>query len=414
MPDRFGLARPVPVPSVIDACAACLFSSATAARRRSCSTRSPRGSRSCAMASMIGASGQPRVRARRRAPVHAHMAVVGARAGSTPRRSDDVSCRPCVCLCNSYVDPVMITQKVIQGVYPGVGTSELDELAAQTGERWSACRADVRTMFRVAPAAKRVAHGAIQAARLARDARARGARRAGRARHGDWAVPACSALTQNHHLASARAARACSPPRRPTGRARPARSRVHVDAAPRFLEARGADLGLEPAQGHEQALLGQRRADARPRPPEDQGAGAARVRGLLRGRAGAQGAHQLVDHPRPRLRLRVLRLQDAREGLPLPARRQGHRAPAAHDHARRDRHPPGRHRGRARDVRAHVAALLHARDAHALQRGHHAPAALELLPPHHDRGLDRGHLRHAQALRLHLQVRTVSASAAAC
>lgn len=31
-----------------------------------------------------------------------------------------------------HVDPVVITQKVIQGVYPGVTTSELDELAAQT------------------------------------------------------------------------------------------------------------------------------------------------------------------------------------------------------------------------------------------------------------------------------------------
>lgn len=34
----------------------------------------------------------------------------------------------------NYVDPVVITQKVIQGVYSGVTTSELDELAAQTGE----------------------------------------------------------------------------------------------------------------------------------------------------------------------------------------------------------------------------------------------------------------------------------------
>lgn len=31
-----------------------------------------------------------------------------------------------------HVDPVVITQKVIQGVYPGVTTCELDELAAQT------------------------------------------------------------------------------------------------------------------------------------------------------------------------------------------------------------------------------------------------------------------------------------------
>lgn len=31
-----------------------------------------------------------------------------------------------------FVDPVRISQKVIQGVYPGVTTTELDELAAQT------------------------------------------------------------------------------------------------------------------------------------------------------------------------------------------------------------------------------------------------------------------------------------------
>lgn len=32
-----------------------------------------------------------------------------------------------------YVSPERITQKIIQGVYPGVTTAELDELAAQTG-----------------------------------------------------------------------------------------------------------------------------------------------------------------------------------------------------------------------------------------------------------------------------------------
>jgi hypothetical protein len=30
---------------------------------------------------------------------------------------------------------VVIAQKVVQGIYPGVTTTELDELAAQTGER---------------------------------------------------------------------------------------------------------------------------------------------------------------------------------------------------------------------------------------------------------------------------------------
>ena len=46
----------------------------------------------------------------------------------------------CVCVClhtiyydiTQHVEPVVISQKVIQGVYPGVTTAELDELAAQT------------------------------------------------------------------------------------------------------------------------------------------------------------------------------------------------------------------------------------------------------------------------------------------
>jgi len=38
----------------------------------------------------------------------------------------------CYGLDPKYVDPVCIAQKVIQGVYPGVTTVELDELAAQT------------------------------------------------------------------------------------------------------------------------------------------------------------------------------------------------------------------------------------------------------------------------------------------
>jgi len=38
----------------------------------------------------------------------------------------------CYGLSPRFVDPVRITQKVIQGVYPGVTTVELDELAAQT------------------------------------------------------------------------------------------------------------------------------------------------------------------------------------------------------------------------------------------------------------------------------------------
>jgi len=38
----------------------------------------------------------------------------------------------CYGLDPKHVDPVVIAQKVIQGVYPGVTTKELDELAAQT------------------------------------------------------------------------------------------------------------------------------------------------------------------------------------------------------------------------------------------------------------------------------------------
>ncbi len=38
----------------------------------------------------------------------------------------------CYGLNNDYVDPVVVAQKVVSGVYPGVTTSELDELAAQT------------------------------------------------------------------------------------------------------------------------------------------------------------------------------------------------------------------------------------------------------------------------------------------
>ena len=38
----------------------------------------------------------------------------------------------CYGLNKDYVDPVAVAQKVVQGVYPGVTTAELDELAAQT------------------------------------------------------------------------------------------------------------------------------------------------------------------------------------------------------------------------------------------------------------------------------------------
>ena len=40
--------------------------------------------------------------------------------------------RLCEGLDRDYVDPVVISQKVVQGVYKGVTTSELDDLASQT------------------------------------------------------------------------------------------------------------------------------------------------------------------------------------------------------------------------------------------------------------------------------------------
>ena len=38
----------------------------------------------------------------------------------------------CYGLDENFIEPVLIAQKVVQGVYPGVTTSELDELAAET------------------------------------------------------------------------------------------------------------------------------------------------------------------------------------------------------------------------------------------------------------------------------------------
>jgi hypothetical protein len=38
----------------------------------------------------------------------------------------------CYGLDENYVEPIVVSQKVVQGVYKGVTTSELDELAAET------------------------------------------------------------------------------------------------------------------------------------------------------------------------------------------------------------------------------------------------------------------------------------------
>ena len=45
-----------------------------------------------------------------------------------------------------HVDPAIISQKVIQGVYPGVTTVELDELAAQTAASCATRHPDFSTL----------------------------------------------------------------------------------------------------------------------------------------------------------------------------------------------------------------------------------------------------------------------------
>ena len=55
----------------------------------------------------------------------AHSPAPGSLARRSPRRS-------CYGLDPSKINATVITQKVIQGVYDGVTTHELDELAAQT------------------------------------------------------------------------------------------------------------------------------------------------------------------------------------------------------------------------------------------------------------------------------------------
>lgn len=45
------------------------------------------------------------------------------------------------------VDPVLISQKVVQGVFPGVKTSELDNLAAETAAYMSTIHPDYGMLF---------------------------------------------------------------------------------------------------------------------------------------------------------------------------------------------------------------------------------------------------------------------------
>ena len=63
------------------------------------------------------------------------MTVIKRNGQSVEVKFDKITSRIeklCFGLNRDFVDPVTITQKVIQGVYPGVTTVELDELAAQT------------------------------------------------------------------------------------------------------------------------------------------------------------------------------------------------------------------------------------------------------------------------------------------
>jgi ribonucleoside-diphosphate reductase subunit M1 len=52
----------------------------------------------------------------------------------------------CYGLDSSHVDATIITQKVIQGIYPGVTTIELDELAAQTAASLATRHPDFSTL----------------------------------------------------------------------------------------------------------------------------------------------------------------------------------------------------------------------------------------------------------------------------
>ncbi|KAL7550274.1 hypothetical protein ACHAWF_013519 [Thalassiosira exigua] len=109
--------------------------------------------------------------------------------------------------------------------------------------------------------------------------------------------------------------------------------------------------------------------------------------------------------PRPRLRVRLLRIQDAGKILPAQAARPDRRAAAAHAHARGRGHPPGRRRPRPGDLQPPQPEVLHPRDPHALQRRHAQPPDVQLLPHLRQVRLHRRHLRHPQELRGHQQVR---------
>ena len=112
-----------------------------------------------------------------------------------------------------------------------------------------------------------------------------------------------------------------------------------------------------------------------------------------------QGQDQRGDRLRPRLRVRLLRLQDPGTILPHEVRRRDRRAAAAHDHEGRHWYSWTRCRCCYRNLRAHVPEVLHARDADALQRGHAAAPAVVVLLTGDEGRQHRGHLRHVEAVR---------------
>ena len=190
------------------------------------------------------------------------------------------------------------------------------------------------------------------------------------------------------------------PARRPRLRDR----RVPDDAAPRLRQAGGTHRRLEPAQADVQVVLGDDAQAACVRQPEDRGARAAHLRRDPRHHHRARRAAQRRDRVRPRLRVRLLRLQDAREVVPAEDERQDRRAAAADADARRPRHPQARHRRGDRVVPPDVGEVVHARDADDVQRRDDAAADVVVLPPLDAGRLDRGDLRHAEALRADLKV----------
>ena len=173
--------------------------------------------------------------------------------------------------------------------------------------------------------------------------------------------------------------------RRPGGRD----GGVPDDAAPRLLAARGAHHGVQPAEEHRRLVLGRDGPAPRVQKPEDGQAGAARLGRGARDHHVEQGAPRRRAPVRARPRVRLLRLQDPREVVPAADARQGRRAAAADADARGDRHPQARPRRGGRDVRAHVAALVHPRHADDVQRGDAAAADVVVLPPLDEGGLDR-------------------------